>query len=697
MKKLFIGLGLGALIFGGTVFGQNAKRLPISKKHVVKYENSAIRAMKLAEMENFPMYASPTGSLLDNTGMGDVSNERTNALTFKLIGRSGNVYSIIKSNVNQVFTYKVDSTQQIVGFVHRNNHRPVQGGFPAYTNGHPRFDISFDGGANWSVDLGPLWEDAGISYNGTTVNARYPQGIIVNPLGGSTIADLRLVETMAGWSSESFGTGWGWDVLGLGWDVQSFTAATAPSGTENLTKWYGIPNARMNALIPTSLTYNTYNGTTNAWMVNLAYDAANGVVLDTLYLTKLNFEGNADSLSVTRIKFSPKVNILGGSARLGEGFVAFSPDGQHGWFACTADIDDNGDPNVIDTSSFEEIPCFYYSSDGGATWSQNPITVSLRQFPEITEALKVVFIDTINGVPTPVDSTTQVPNVVDFKLVVDKNNNPHFVGTAVNYYKSNPFPHPDSIGFVTVSPKVVFDLTTSDMGQTWKVRVLDTLWFTYWQHPDQNGGLEEWYWTQAGRSYDGKVIAYGWINDPNKTDTSSTLTTGYSDLVVAGFRVTDSAFIAKNNVTASTTYNGNIYWPQMGQTLLDGTNPGEYEVPVVFTKEQTANTNPVQWYYIGGITLNFGVDTSNSAISQIRLEDFTAYPNPVQSNLVVKWNNTETAVMQILDIQGRVIYSKEILPGRVNENIDMTQMPTGIYLLKVTNSKGVFTTKIVKE
>jgi len=72
--------------------------------------------------------------------------------------------------------------------------------------------------------------------------------------------------------------------------------------------------------------------------------------------------------------------------------------------------------------------------------------------------------------------------------------------------------------------------------------------------------------------------------------------------------------------------------------------------------------------------------------------NISSYPNPVEDYLNFK---TELKInkVEVYDIVGRILSSKSI-----NENkIDLSELKTGNYLLKLYNEKGIMNTKIIKE
>ena len=686
MKKLFISLGLGALLLGGTTFGQNARKVFIPKNGIEKASVKELRTQIMKE-EFAPMYSLPSNT--NNTGGGIVSSDRTMAFTAQTIGTSSNVFSIIHNGTNQTFALP---DLNVVGFVHRNDKLEFDG-TGIWTNGLTRFDLSTNGGNTFSKDLGPLMVDEGTGNLGS-LKPRYPQGVLV-PMG-NTVADLRLVVTSTAWVNNvpSGGADWGWPFRMLGWDIGNFTAAPVNDLFSNTTKWFEVPQKKYDGLIETSLCYNKdTNGTYRAWLVNRYYNMA-GKFLDTLYIFKGEFTNNNEAMNWTmqKIKVGTSYDPSDTSARMTTPSIEFSPDGQYGWVAFGANLDHDNDPYNVE-SFWGQNAVFYKSDDYGQTWT-GPIEVDLTQFPDLIDALKVVFVDSLGN---PVDSTSQVPMILSVAdLTVDMNGNPHFFCSVFNHsYRTTP--PTDSLGFLNLAPKVLVDITSPDKGQSWQVRIIDTLFFSRWfQDINNQQGLWEFAWTQVGRSQDGSVIGYIYINDTSKQFDN----TGASNVWSAGFRVVDSAFAEPMGHSNGTSYNGLVFWPQLSPIFLEPSNQ-EYILPIAFTKETSdASEVKVQWYYSGSIKLDtsrFG--SLSSGIKTVKNNvPVLAYPNPVKDIVSITAQITGNAIIEVNDIQGRKLISKTIsAKGRINEALDLSKLSEGIYFIKVTTNKGTGTVKIIKE
>ena len=71
---------------------------------------------------------------------------------------------------------------------------------------------------------------------------------------------------------------------------------------------------------------------------------------------------------------------------------------------------------------------------------------------------------------------------------------------------------------------------------------------------------------------------------------------------------------------------------------------------------------------------------------QVQEKSFRLYPNPIVDELMVESEYSDRAILNIMDVMGRVIYSTDILSG--NNTMDMSWMPTGYYLV-IVNGKLV--------
>ena len=79
------------------------------------------------------------------------------------------------------------------------------------------------------------------------------------------------------------------------------------------------------------------------------------------------------------------------------------------------------------------------------------------------------------------------------------------------------------------------------------------------------------------------------------------------------------------------------------------------------------------------------------------LQDFTVSPNP--SNGIFKINGSfssaTNAVVNVMDIQGKIIYRSNVMGNSISETIDLTHLDNGIYFISVSSDLGSISEKIL--
>jgi hypothetical protein len=77
--------------------------------------------------------------------------------------------------------------------------------------------------------------------------------------------------------------------------------------------------------------------------------------------------------------------------------------------------------------------------------------------------------------------------------------------------------------------------------------------------------------------------------------------------------------------------------------------------------------------------------------------NLAVYPNPADANIniVMSMDNAMSATLNVLDIQGRIITTRNIESSlSVTESIPTSDLANGIYTLQVITEKGISTQKI---
>ena len=88
------------------------------------------------------------------------------------------------------------------------------------------------------------------------------------------------------------------------------------------------------------------------------------------------------------------------------------------------------------------------------------------------------------------------------------------------------------------------------------------------------------------------------------------------------------------------------------------------------------------------------------SVNDNSLQNFALYPNPNKGNFTISFSsdNSEKVNVGVFDIRGRSVFSKEYQNnGLFNENMQLDNLQSGVYLVKVQNGSKQLTKKIVIE
>jgi len=76
---------------------------------------------------------------------------------------------------------------------------------------------------------------------------------------------------------------------------------------------------------------------------------------------------------------------------------------------------------------------------------------------------------------------------------------------------------------------------------------------------------------------------------------------------------------------------------------------------------------------------------------------FQLYPNPVNSTLYLVTDLQTTMDVAIYDITGKLVYSQVIKQGFNQEEIDISELKSGVYNLSISTNKGMTSQKFIKQ
>lgn len=609
------------------------------------------------------------------------SNPGVAAVAPVALGTAGNVLGSILNDCNQVVA---DDSTGLVMFIHRNN-QTIFGG----STGLLRYDVSIDGGATFSNDIGPL--------NPTmTIPARYPQIASygapgnTNPLSSYAVVIAPTITTT-----------WDGHVNGF----SQVTTSGAPVTTENY-QFSGTASS-----IPVSLNERV---TGEFWTIEAAYPGA--TLNGQFYVCKGVYNGS-DIIWNRVDTISPNNNLsYDGTPHFTSPQISFSPDGQTGWISILADI--NGGPD----STLQ--PCFVKSTDGGQTWG-TPTEYNLNSDAWVADTLQSLWVDTL-GNPA---STGRATAGFDADLTVDVNGNPHLAvvigsGTSV----TNPLP-----GYTISSglAKFLGDVTTPDGGVTWTTKYISPILTFRTQvfgatattvSMDNN--------VQIARNNSGEEIFFSWVDSDTAQFTGNMNGVGFGESInlapnlrIAALRVADGFQTYPQLVSdMDLIWEGRILFPTMAPVVLG--NGYEWNLPIVVAEMPAYEpVDPANFYYFGNdasictywfedpATMNLGwpgilshtnspcfLEAQNTTAPKANMGE--VFPNPATDKAEIRFTlpaNGETRI-EIVNMYGQVvdvIADETFAAGSHSRTINTAQFAEGVYLCNLYFGNEVITKKLV--
>gem|GEM_PF-1773377 len=153
------------------------------------------------------------------------------------------------------------------------------------------------------------------------------------------------------------------------------------------------------------------------------------------------------------------------------------------------------------------------------------------------------------------------------------------------------------------------------------------------------------------------------------------------------------------------THVSNNYWLYVVGNIGSGYTPlvfpaGAYFQNTFFfqldTLDGSAGTSFISQFNINPIVGPASVSPINSPIGEV-----SVYPNPTNQNVTVQFNTSqnENVEFMLYNLMGEMVYDKNVSEqaGIINQQINMYQLPNGIYLLKVNEDNKFMTQKIIKQ
>ncbi len=165
---------------------------------------------------------------------------------------------------------------------------------------------------------------------------------------------------------------------------------------------------------------------------------------------------------------------------------------------------------------------------------------------------------------------------------------------------------------------------------------------------------------------------------------------------------TATQIVTVKGIDVTITYNaGKLSVAETGATYKwvtcnNGTfTPIANETNAVFTPKQLGSY-AVEVTKNGCLARSTCFDVTVLGTKDFELQNsFKLYPNPVKDFITIETNSSDNAILNVFDINGQIILSKELKATSTKLNI--SNLPTGVYMFQISNEAGIVTKKVIKD
>ncbi len=584
------------------------------------------------------------------------ANRSANDITVVNLGSAANAYGLYNGGRSALWA---DPNINSVAFFHRMQIPPDGPG-----SGYIAHDLSTDGGVTWS--LNNQFYDPTIAPG---ANARYPQGVLVNPVGNTDPNNAYAVNVNAT-TDQSNGETWG----GIG------AAFTKLDGTGLAQQsWPTIPPFRNN--VPDAMTVNPVTG--DVFVVDISTIGGIGSqYLDTLTITRGVVADNA--IEWTQSLFYAPVNVYGTS--LTDVRIAFAPDGMTGYI-CT--LSDNGQDDFATESAY--YPILYKTTDGGLTWDEDAIVVPLGG-PDGLHGITYGLMDDAQwlefwGDPVPDREEIIYTTAFTHDFAVDFNGNPVIsvvIGVSgVHGTNATAYSILSSGGFIAS-----YNIFSQDGGETWLAQKLGDNLLTFRGDfgvaPDD---ISEDNRSQLTTSLDGTKMFFSWLD----TDFEGVTDNVQPDIYCIGWNAVTNMYTEVENVTFLSDAWLQAFMGTASYYALESEDGQEFTIPFVYQQMTVVNNAidpllPVQYKYIPDFKFTIMVGTERPLLTVASISQ--NYPNPANNATRVNVTLSKTAMvsLEVYNIVGQKVYeipARNLTEGTHPFEINVADLKAGVYTYAV--------------
>jgi hypothetical protein len=649
MKKVL----LSFLVFGFLATGLQAQQSPDLKIRSAK-------ADKFAGLDEQSVRTNATPSVIEMPEVA-IPND-VNIVTQIAIGRAANAYGFFVDG--RTASVWVDNRLNTVSFTHRQE-------IPSGNN--LGYDISTDGGLNWENNIN--------MYDATATGAspaRYPMGGFINPEGNTDPANA--VQTFVAPTLDgSQGTAGSWGGLAVGSipfgnPAQQWQDNWATSGSQ---RWF-LPDAF----------HITQQGTVFFIDELTEWDGSASTYLGSITIVKGVYDESIGEMEYTLQSIDVPVNSEDG---INDIEIAFAPDGQTGYISILTNLEE-----TLPYTSYH--PVLFKTTDGGETWTPDPIEVQLGGAAGLTaiqEHLPDEYLEAYFD-PEPVPPRDEIAYYIGYNqdLLVDAWGNPHIAGTVMLADLEE--------GTIATGGGFIasFHIWSPDGGETWDSFKLATLN----QFSAEIGDVVQYNRPQISASWDGSIVFFSWLD----SDIEDAEDNSRPDIYFREFL----PYMGENgshgeeviNVTQFSAAMWTANWATMPYYVFTedmGDNTVKCTIPWVYQKLDNLNPDiPVQFYYIPDFVKTYAITGTPEISSEAVASVSQNYPNPFskETQITISLVKASEVKLAVFNITGQLVLSEDMgyrNAGSFTAKISADELPTGVYFYTVEAGSQKVTHKMI--
>lgn len=578
------------------------------------------------------------------------------------MGRSVNPYTLISGSRNNLWANPILNSITMV----RRGGPGDQGGSGGVGN-NIFYDLSTNGGRNWTIGKGPLYDPSQVPGN-PPANARYPQGGILNPAGNTNPNNAYQVTFAA-------------TTNGTDWNGMGFAAGRMDAANSNRTQGWLDQNGDAKRYITEAMAI-LPNGTVyllDPERGNLPGSAEYTGEL-VVYKGEVNNQGNFGVVT-TKIP-QPLANFSSAS-------IAFDPTGQVGYMTLIGH-----DNSVVNDEVFH--PIVLKTTDGGNSWGE-PQSININDDPML-QAVR----DSLFGNEEDFDNGTfrmQYSTSFDFDITVDRYKNLHIlVGVLVAGWEDGT--NNASYSVQAGNGQVMWDIIVRETGEVVPVFLGRTQTFRgCFYCGDASAEFTEDNRPQTSRNWDGSKIVFAWFDtDTNLFQPQNPAQPNSApDLHMAGINLTNvpGRYATDVNVTGPS--------PFVGSAILGNVSPYAFNlsgdsifVPLSYAiLDELSDVAPIKHIYNtcfrldpSRFTLPLPFQVENK-VDELRTNTSVFFPNPSTGSgtFRILTSTAQVVDVKLMNVLGQEVYSTKLntVAGAKEFPVDFGSLPKGVYTF---NMKG---------